>query len=816
MGFMDGDFNSDEARYNRQNRMNPPDFAPGQNPGFGDDLFSSNTSSFGSGESFGGASTFNGGGGSMGGDPFSGGGSMGGAPFGGGSLGGDPFGGSSVFGGAGGMNGQFGNSVTQPQMQQAQTMSTEDKIFEVAGKGFTSAASAGKDISIGFKGLTPLYWSRTGFTTLKASVACVAVGIISKMFGFGLGLDVAIGGCLSAATGAIAWFGFSEKARTCSSEYVANNNTIQASAPPPAPAPVPAPEPAFGMSDDFNDGWNNQSFSNEDSWGSSSGSDEDDDDADEFDIESDDDDDDDIWDINDDEDGADDGMSTDDALSSLVDVPKGMYTRQYLYDAFMKRLPKITPNFSSMNEIDEDDDLFLATEEKLQEAAGVAGCKEDYLPTLMCLEENLFVLRLTCDRPQSFKPDTIASELANIYSYDNGKFNPGVYAKADAVGAKCVITIFKGATALISTKDMILQVEDFFLDSNNYMPVVLGTDQLGNVIHADFKKVESVLITGMPRSGKSWFVQNILTQMCALTSPSELNIYIFDPKAGISDFKSFCLPHVKKFVSGDDNIVNTLRKVVKEEAPRRKRIIGDAKCVNIWDFKEKYPDVKLPIVYVLIDEVVTLAERMEKEVKQEFQGLLVELISQLPALGIRAFLIPHVVKNDIIAKTATDLIPCRISVMGDAGHIESSTGTKPKDFPYKLANKGDMAVKISVICPDTMFVHGPALTASNPENNEIFDYLRRVWTKLESESVIDSVARDADVQISQEELLNLDSNNVDDEIVFDSDSSSNNESSGDAEVSELFTNPSDRNLSGLSNDDDVFNMFNDDDDDFFN
>lgn len=784
MGFLDDDFNSDEARYNRMNRTNPAEFAPGQGSNsFGsDDLFSSNVSS--SGSNFGGSDLFSGAGTSP--------------------LGGD------IFGGAGGLNSL--NPTPQPIQQPQQ--SEDDKIFEaIKGVGI-SIFDFVKDIPNIFKGVTPLYWTKCGYTCTLISVAVIVVGIVARLFGAKIGLQIAIGGCLSAATGSIAWFFTSEKSRSFNSEYADENNTMQ-NFNTPSPMMDSAPSGAsndmgnsdkFDFSNSFSNDFSSDAFSSND-FSNNGGDEDEDEDEDDFDISSEDSDDD-IWDMADDT-GAEDGLDTEEALNTLQEVPQGMYTRRYLYDAFMKRLPKMNPNFSEMRTIDEDEDVFLATEEKLQEAAGVVGCKEDNLPSLLVLEENLFTLRITCDRTVGFKPEAVASELANIYAYENGRFNPNVYAKSDTVGANCIITIFKGETAMISTKDMILQVEDFFLDSNNYIPVVVGTDQLGNVIHADFKNIESILITGMPRSGKSWFVQNILTQMCALVSPKELNIYICDPKDGISDFKSFCLPHVKKFVSGDDNIVNTLRQVVKELAPKRKKIIGDASCVNIWDYKKKYPDVEMPLIYILIDEVVTLAERMEKEVKQEFQGLLVELISQLPALGIRAFLIPHVVKNDIIAKTATDLIPCRISVMGDAGHIESSCGTKPKDFPYKLANKGDMAVRISVISPDTQFVHGPALTASNPENNDVFDYLRRVWTKLEGDSVKDSVAKDKDFENAQAELLKS-SNEVDDtNIDFGTEESLDVDSN-----SELFTNPSERNLSGLN--DSSLNSFMDDDDDFFN
>ena len=218
-----------------------------------------------------------------------------------------------------------------------------------------------------------------------------------------------------------------------------------------------------------------------------------------------------------------------------------------------------------------------------------------------------------------------------------------------------------------------------------------------------------------------------------------------DPKDDVSDFKDFKLPHVKKFVSGDNNIVKTLNNLVKVEGPRRKKIIGDAGFVNIWDYKEQNPDVKLPIIYVVIDEVVTLASRMDKETNNEFRMLLRELISQLPALGIRAFLIPHVLNNDIIEKKTSDLVPCKISVCGDADHIEKATGSKPKEFPYRLVNKGDMAVKLTGFY-NTLYVHGPALTESNPKNKALFDYMRRSWGKLCPEETGDSVAKHEEVR----------------------------------------------------------------------
>lgn len=748
-----GNVDIDGARADRNNRVNPPEFQPGQQDGFSDDIFSGGINQSTSDSLF---SDF---------------GTSPSTPAGAfdSSLLGSPFG--------GGMN-------TQPQQQ---PMSDEDKIFEAGAKGAKVCFNFFKDIATSVKEVTPRFWASYGRSVMFTGAGVSFGGILIMLFGLkSLGVNLLVSGLVSSGLGVILLMSNIEKGKECSS-YYKDDNTMM---------------PQDNTSDlQFDGSMQGNDFSPDLAFEGGDMS------FVEGDFESDDDDP--YDDPYDNEDGdlfdssafethqePEKGMDMNEALNSLPDIPKGMYTRQYLYDMFVKVLPTLKPDYNTVVSIDEDDDTFIVWEEHLRDAASITGVKEDNLELLqlISLEENLFTIKLRCNRVTGFKSELVAKEISNIYAYSKGEFNPSVYAKFDNIGTDCVITVFTGETAMISLKDMYNNCKDFMLNSDNYMPVVLGIDPSGKVICYDFKKLESVLITGMPRSGKSWFVQAVLTQMCALVPPSELNIYICDPKDGISDFKAFCLPHVKKFVSGDDNIVNTLRKVVKEEAPRRKKIIGDAGYVNIWDYKERNPDVHLPVIYVLIDEVVTLAERMEKETKSEFQGLLVELISQLPALGIRAFLIPHVVKDSIIAKTATDLIPCRISVCGDAGHIEACTGTKPRDFVYKLSNKGDMAVRMPAVSTSTLFVHGPALTSSNPENNDLFDYLRKVWSKLEPEEVANSVAKGRESVEENENLLkSLDDN--EDFDLFDDTEESN---SGDSLTQSVFSNPNEKGFSGLS------------------
>ena len=69
-------------------------------------------------------------------------------------------------------------------------------------------------------------------------------------------------------------------------------------------------------------------------------------------------------------------------------------------------------------------------------------------------------------------------------------------------------------------------------------------------------------------------------------------------------------------------------------------------------------------------------------------------------------------------------------------------------------------------------MHGPALTSSNPENNQTCDYLRQVWDKLEPSETKGSIAEEAakkkDIQDATNKVLADDiSSNGSDDDMFD-------------------------------------------------
>lgn len=687
-----GDFDVEKAQYDRLNRTSPPEYAPGQDT---DELFSNDVTQP-TGTVDGGNGTF-------------------------------------VNGyNSGTSNFQF--NTNPAQQAQAPKKDYEDMAIDAAIKGAKESAFFIKELVSSLDKLTPMFWSEWGENVMKVGIAFLGGGLVLRFLGLGIGMSLAIGGTIACIPGSFCWLFLQDKARACSSRYTDDNDERSTDGGDESdPFGSIEPEQSMSFGDDFEDEDDPSFFigDEEESY------EEDEDDFD-FDFKES------KQEIK--------NVSIEDSLDNLQVIDKGMYTRQYLYEVFTRVMPSYSPDFYTNREYDEDDEVFLNWEDNLRQAASVTGVAEEYLPTLESIKENLFTVELKCDRPKGFKPEAVAQELASIYSYMDGRDDIVSY-DVRPVGTSCFIRLFTGNNAMISLRDMFKQSEKFMLDTNNTIPVTIGVDSEGKVLSVDLKKVESMLVAGMPRSGKTWFVLTLIYQMCAFCSPKDINFYILDPKAGISDYRNIKIPHVKLFEQSYDGTLDFLRKVVKVEGAKRKKILGDAGCVKIWDFKEKYPDVELPVIYVIIDEMVSFSGNLDKETKQEFRALLRELISQLPALGIRAILIPHVVKDEFIEKTTSELIMCRISVRGEPEHVEKSTGAKPKDFKHKLTNMGDMAVLMKEVNPSTIFVKAPVLTKSPNETSDLFDYQRRVWAKLEPETIKDSVAFDADFDKEQQELL---------------------------------------------------------------
>lgn len=451
-------------------------------------------------------------------------------------------------------------------------------------------------------------------------------------------------------------------------------------------------------------------------------------------------------------------LSFTEATKGLSQIDPEMYTRSFLYERYQGFLPKRNPNFNKMRELSENSEEFLNMDILLREACIYVGIKEENLPIIEKLEENDFILRMTIKRAGLTRVKDIANEIANAYKYDNyGRIiHEGAYATTTEFGNTLIITLFKGTSTVVTLGDVFSEgsVRDFLLDAGNLIPIVLGVDELGDPVFVDFKKMDSVIISGLPRTGKSLTMQSIVSQLCMFLSPKEVQFHIMDLKDGISDFQGIETKHIKSFSNTPEKCINTIRYLVKEVGAERTKFLQSYGFKNILDFKKKYPDIEFPFIYLVVDEMMKLAESMDKEEKAEFQELLSSLISMMPALGVRVILIPHRIVNDVISKNSYSLVPCRINVMGKGEELEKAMGISANSFPYKLTNEGNCAVMLKGYKNGEPFFCHSAMLTSNTESEDvkdIFKLIDTIWGKVNIEKSEESF----DEEVKSQEKVSL-------------------------------------------------------------
>ena len=644
----------EELRKERNAKMNPPKFDIGQSDNdsdWGDIFGSSSDSSFTSGDSF----------------------------FGGGND-------SSFFGGGG--SDFFGGGGFQSQPQQSQQdkikeyTATEDKIIDAVVKGSKVAYTGSKTLVGGLKeglrGKDARYWCYYGRVVFTVGSIVGGIGLVLMLLGFGDCFWVMVGGLLSLGTGFVVLSLNIDRSRELkSSDVYEDDEEIDL---------------GFGDEESIGDGSGESSYfddifdngnggSNESSdWGDidSNWGFNDYEEVDEVVVEEEEN----VWDAFN---GSDfdvesrqdvEDVDIDTAISNIREIPAHTQTRQYLFEEFNRVLPLVNPEFAELKVISENSDNFLVFDKIVSEASLQLGVKEEKLPCLSELRENQFIIQLKCTRPSGIPEDKIANEIANIYSRDDyGAIKyEGVYATTSSVGSNFIINIFKGQNSVVSLADTYREVKDFVLDTSIKKPIVMGVNELGKVWTFDAEKIFSYIISGKPRSGKSWSVVSLILQLCMYSSPKEVTFEVFDVKDTSSDYYNMkgYLPHFKRFESKGNLILQRLRHLTTVEADRRKKILKQNDVIAIADLKSKGVDIELPYLYVVIDEIVGLIGKFSKDEHKEFKDLVNVLITQMPNLGIRLILIPHRVTDDIVPKTTYTNVGCIACVRSDLKEITNT------------------------------------------------------------------------------------------------------------------------------------------------
>lgn len=414
--------------------------------------------------------------------------------------------------------------------------------------------------------------------------------------------------------------------------------------------------------------------------------------------------------------------------AELEKIQENTYlSRETLFNTFKSFFPKNTPAFADKHEIDPEDEEFGQMETICIKAlANLANTQiEDIDSHLEKMEETFFSYELRLKRINKVKKTEDLAREIEVYVRDSADEDT-VNASVSVEGDFYKIIITKGESAIVTFGD-VFRLDyccDFFLNTKNKLPIITGIDELGRVILDDAKNFDTMLIAGKPRSGKSWYVLSILISMMLFNTPEDVQFIIIDPKEANLFKKMSLMPHVCG-LHNDAHILDIFDDIIENEAPRRKKLVDDNEVDDIWALRDK-KGIRLPLLYIVIDEYISVINNMDKDKQKEFNTKFQVIVSQFPSLGIRIIFVPHRAMG-VVDKTNRTLISFYAAVRADTADVIDTLGI-PK-WTRALTMPGDIAVKSSTM-KTASYVRGAALTTSDSDNSDFIEKAAQAFYKM--------------------------------------------------------------------------------------
>lgn len=429
------------------------------------------------------------------------------------------------------------------------------------------------------------------------------------------------------------------------------------------------------------------------------------------------------------------GAFTSDLAGGLVEPE--LVTRSLLLDKYLSILDgsSLKPDWS--REVSKNSVEFKQLETFLRDAqtGGVKGLSEMDWVNVESITERVSVFEIITDRPEKLKgKETLfAKEITELLK-DQMKdyFGENVTTTAVGKGSRIAITIFKQTGTSFMLRDLIASSKDFFLDTKNELPVVFGADEYGEPILLDLAKHTGTIIAGMARTGKSVLATGIVNQMMALNSPRKVQVVAGDMKNKDSDWYQITLPHLRKFATGTKAIMDLLDWVVSEEAPRRKRLIGDQLKIQNYNANCYDGSEQLPYLFVVLDEIISFAEKLDKDEKVTYKAYLSEILTAFPNVGIFLIFVPHQLHNDYFPKTASRMVGNRFAVKAGQPIQKTIWEDSYRQIDFPTTNTGDFAYTLAG-SDEPKFGHAPLIMSMNGGKerlDKLYETQRKMWTKL--------------------------------------------------------------------------------------
>ena len=304
-----------------------------------------------------------------------------------------------------------------------------------------------------------------------------------------------------------------------------------------------------------------------------------------------------------------------------------------------------------------------------------------------------------------------------------------------------------------------------FINSRYAIPLALGVNISGDAMYYDLAKMPHMLVAGRTGSGKSVFVQSIITSIVYHFTPDKCKLMIVDPKA--VDFAAWDnIPHlITPVVTDATEAVNALKWSVRDMEDRYQKlkkmgvrnigeynekvaklresgevlteqvVVGTDPETGEFEFETKAIDLSdMAYLVIIIDEVADLMTIARKDVEMCVQ----RLAQKARAAGIHLVMATQRPSADVITGVIKANFPTRISFQARSS-IDSMT-TLGEKGAEQLLPQGDMLFSEAGRAP--VRIH--AALVDNEEVNRIADFLREQGEPEYAEGVTSEESGDMD------------------------------------------------------------------------
>lgn len=245
-------------------------------------------------------------------------------------------------------------------------------------------------------------------------------------------------------------------------------------------------------------------------------------------------------------------------------------------------------------------------------------------------------------------------KMADVKKYDMDIAQilgrPAVRIEAPVLGTKYV-----GVEVANVEQKILPYTQDLIKESTLEIPI--GQDTMSKTHYLDLAKAPHLLVAGATGSGKSVFLNTLISTLVAANSTDRMGLVLIDPK--MSEFLNFeSLAHnlPGKVISEQDEIVAVLDWALVE-MNRRYKEFKDAKVRDIDEYNQGSIMSKIVIV---IDE---FADIMLSEVGKDVEKQVVRLAQKARAAGIHLVVATQRPSVNVITGLIKANFPTRIAFM---------------------------------------------------------------------------------------------------------------------------------------------------------